>query len=91
MGFWAVDGSGAGWAPVRPDKWDWRDGYVLRSLGPESPVVGCRIRSAEALASTKEDRGADETIMNAARFTDSSRCSTSFSFLVAADAPNGCA
>lgn len=32
---------------VRPDKWDWRDGDLLRSLGPESPVLGCRIRSAE--------------------------------------------
>lgn len=63
MGCWAVDDSGGGWDPVRPDKWDWRDGDLLRSLGPESPVVGCRIRSTEALASTKEDRGADEKIM----------------------------
>lgn len=30
---------------VRPDKWDWRDGDMLRSLGPKSPVLGCRIRS----------------------------------------------
>lgn len=66
MGFWAVDESG-GWDPVRPDKWDWRDGDLLRSLGPESPVVSSCTRSAEALASTKEDRGADEKIMRQAR------------------------
>ncbi|KAK1255427.1 hypothetical protein MKX08_009422 [Trichoderma sp. CBMAI-0020] len=59
-GFWAVDDSGAGWDPVRPDKWDWRDGDLLRSLGPESPAL-------QSLASTKEDRGADEMIMRIAR------------------------
>lgn len=47
---------------VRPGKWDWRDGDLLRSLGPESPVLDSRIRSTEALASTKEDRVADEMI-----------------------------
>lgn len=62
-----MDESGGGWDPVRPDKWDWRDGDLLRSLGPESPVVGCCIRFVEALASTKEDRGADDKIMRQAR------------------------
>lgn len=79
MGFWAVEDG-----IFRPDKWDWRDGDLLRSLGPESTVVGCRIRSAEAFG--EHERGD-----NAALVVVPCVCSMAFSFLLAADAPDGCA
>lgn len=57
----------------------------------ESAVVGCRIRSAEALASTKEDRGAGETRMRHALLICRQVLDVFSSLLLAADAPNGCA